>query len=598
MSARQMKSSVKIGSALTGVEVIGRKVLKRATSGEEVLTVKVSTMWEIHSYHLRVPCSSCGDEYEFERAMIGEWTPARRTDRVRSRCVGCGDVVETEFDVTNLNRDEDDLDRMLAKTWRPAAGGPYPMGENRFPKFSPKGITSFSIMSRWQLLGAARGSMGQVYLCAHQDDPRSLAIAKLPIGPGHNESHVRECQLLLLLNFGRRSPHVVRLQEVDARPGGVPVFLLESVLPGRRGCVSLADWISAFRKEVDVLPAHQWIGQIATGLIHCGELVDGFAHADLKPDNILVAQGWLCKIADFGLAGWRECPATPGAPLYQAPELADGVIPNASSDVFSLGVIAYELFTGRTPWEKSSKSSLGRLQAAMRSGVVNPDPRVPEIVLRCLDVDFAKRPALQELQEEFMCPEVRKSLIDTSENGFSLASQGLIGLGMPGAVVKMLAASAAQRNTATRINIAIALSQTGEVELAEKQYAALAEEGVDVAQPRAINDQRRGLFGQSLTTLMKLIDLTPTDVGLRISASAAANELGQHRDALEILRPAWKADPGNPSVLYQRAYTLIALRRCSVAKAAVARYTAVAGKSKLSDSLLEKIRACCPGLYK
>lgn len=561
------------------------------------MTVEVSTTWEMHSYHQRVPCFICGGEYEFDLSMIGEWTPAKRTDRVRSKCGGCGDVVETEFDITNLNRDEDGLDRMLEKTWRPAAGGPYPMGENRFPKFSLEGISSFSIMSRWYLLGAARGAMGQVYLCSYRDNPLSLAVAKLPIGPGHNKSHVRECQLLLLLNFSRRSPHVVRLLEVEARPGGVPVFLLESVLPGRRGSVSLADWISAFRKEVEALPARQWIGQIATGLIHCGELVDGFVHADLKPDNILVAQGWVCKIADFGLAGWRECPATPGAPLYQAPELAGGVIPNSSSDVFSLGVIAYELFTGRTPWEGSSKSSLGRLQAAMRSGVVNPDPRVPEIVLRCLDVDFAKRPTLQELQKEFMCPEVRKSLIDTSEDGFSLASQGLIGLGMPGVVVKMLSASSAQRNTATRINIAIALSQTGEFELAEKQYAHLEEEGVDVAQPRAINDQRRGLFAQSLATLMNLIDLTPTDVGLRVSASAAANELGQHGDALEILMPAWKTDPGNPAVLYQRAYTLIALRRCSVAKAAVERYTAVAGKSELSESLLEKIRACCPGLY-
>lgn len=242
--------------------------------------------------------------------------------------------------------------------------------------------------------------------------------------------------------------------------------------------------------------------------------------------------------------------------------------------------------------------SLDRLQAEMRSGVVNPHQSVPEIILRCLNVDPAKRPTLLELQLEFESPEVRKSLIDTSENDFGLASQGLIGLGMPEVVVKTLAASASTRSPTTRINIAIALAQTGDLALAEQQYMQLAAEGADVAEPRAINDLRRGLFERSLETLVELIELRPADVGLRISASTAANELCKYKQALEMLKPAWEADPGNPSVLYQRAYTLIALRRCSAAKMAVERYMKVVGRSELYNSLLEKMKVCCPGLYK
>lgn len=557
----------------------------------------MNTIWEIHSHHTRVPCR-CGGEYAFDLAAIGEWTAERKTEKFTSNCADCGDRVMTEFEITDRSQERDDLDRMLMKKWPPASSGPYPMGSRGFPKFEAEEIKTFSIMGHWHLIGASQGSMSKVYLCAHQGDPRSLAVAKLPISPGGNEGHVRECLLLLLLNFGRRSPHVVRLLEVEARPGGVPVWLLESVLPGPRGCVTLADWISEYRNELETLPVRQWIGQIATGLLHCSELVKGFAHADLKPDNILVAEGWICKIADFGLAGWKDQVATPGAPLYQAPELANGVPPNISSDIFSLGVIAYELFTGENPWESASKASIDRLQIAMRNGVVNADPRVPEIVLQCLAVDPAKRPTLLEIQQAFMFPEVRTSLIESGEEAFAVFSQGLIALGMPNVVVKTMADGSASRNAATRVNIAVALSQTGSHDFAEVQYAQLANEGIDVAAQRAVNDQRRGLHEDSLNALLPLIAKSPNNVSLRINASTACNNLGRHPEALELLEPAMASDPGNPTVLYQYAYTLIALRRCSKAKEVVEKYKKVAGATLLWQSLEARVRDCCPRLYK
>ena len=504
----------------------------------------------------------------------------------------------TEFDITDCNPELDDLERMLMKKWPPASSGPYPMGSRGFPKFEAEGIKTFSIMSYWQLIGASQGSMSRVYLCANRGDPRSLAVAKLPIGPGSNEDHVRECQLLLLLNFRKRSHHVVKLLEVEARPGGVPICLLESVLPGPRGCVTLADWIEEYRNELASLPVHQWIGQIATGLLHCGELVEGFAHADLKPDNILVAEGWICKIADFGLAGSKVRAATPGAPLYQAPELANEVLPNASSDVFSLGVIAYELFTGRNPWEAASRASIDRLKIAMRSGVVDADPSVPMIVLQCLEVDPARRPTLLEVQQAFMFPEVRTSLVDVGEEAFAVVSQGLIALGMPDVVVKTMADGSASRNAATRVNIAVALSQTGFHDFAEVQYAQLASEGIDVVAQRAVNDLRRGLYEVSLNALRPLIAKSPNDVGLRINASAACNDLGLHAEALKLLEPARASDPGNPTILYQYAYTLIALRKCSKAKDAVDKYKKVAGETSLWQYLEATVRDYCPGLYK
>ena len=559
--------------------------------------IEVSTIWELHSYHCRVPCT-CGGEFQFELITLPDPTAPRLTQRMVSKCNGCEKFAVDEFDVTGIDRVANNLDRMLAKKWRPSSGSTYPMAERQFPKFSLEdGIETFSIMGNWQLLGSMQGSMSTAYLCAMRDDPVQLAVAKLPIKPAQNDAHLREAQLLLLLNFGRRSPHVVRLLEIEARPGGVPVWMLESVLPGPRGCVTLADWIKEFSAELETLPAAQWIGQIVTGLIHCGQLVEGFAHADLKPDNILVAQGWICKIADFGLAGWKGSPATPGAPLYRAPELDQGVEPSASSDIFSLGVIAYELFTGYTPWSGESES-LGRLRSAQRSGLLAADRRVPEILVRCLELNQADRPTLTELQEAFTFPEVRCALIESPDEDLSFVSKGLIGLGMPGVVVKSLNGSATIRSVATRINTAIAHSQIGEWDLAEREYQQLAAEGVDVEERQAVNDQRRGLFQQSLDRLLPLIKVRPTEVGLRINASAAANDLQNHDLALELLKPAWESDPGNPAVLYQRAYTLVALKRCAAAKSALVRFELLTGKSDLSIDLDRRLRKQCPGLFK
>src|SRR4029079_16135878 len=87
---------------------------------------------------------------------------------------------------------------------------------------------------------------------------------------------------------------------------------------------------------------------------HCA----GIVHRDLKPANILLRQDGMVKVTDFGLAKLDESVQASigsgtavGTPHYMSPEQAAGRSVDARSDLFSIGVIAYELLTGRKPFE-------------------------------------------------------------------------------------------------------------------------------------------------------------------------------------------------------------------------------------------------------
>jgi serine/threonine-protein kinase len=153
--------------------------------------------------------------------------------------------------------------------------------------------------------------------------------------------------------------------------------------------------------------------QIAVGLaeLHARAII----HRDLKPGNILLA-GDVARIADFGLATLRtsaladtvagsDATAPAGTPLtragdvfgtpgYMAPELAAGVDDaTPASDVFALGVIAYEMLCGRAPFAEAP------VMSRMHGRAIVPPPAdgIDPIVLRCLDLDPARRPPASEL---------------------------------------------------------------------------------------------------------------------------------------------------------------------------------------------------------
>ncbi|MBK9305465.1 MAG: serine/threonine protein kinase [bacterium] len=127
----------------------------------------------------------------------------------------------------------------------------------------------------------------------------------------------------------------------------------------------------------------------------------GVLHRDLKPANVMIDGRGRARLTDFGLAGLadelRGADAASGTPAYMAPELA-GRDATVRSDIYALGLLLHEMFTGRRVWDAATLPELRRQRE--RGAGVSPsslvpelDPRVERVIARCLKEEPAERPA-------------------------------------------------------------------------------------------------------------------------------------------------------------------------------------------------------------
>ncbi|MBI4865160.1 MAG: SUMF1/EgtB/PvdO family nonheme iron enzyme [Candidatus Riflebacteria bacterium] len=191
------------------------------------------------------------------------------------------------------------------------------------------------------------GAMGTVYLA--RDLTTGLPVAlKILTRLGDADllaRFLREARLLIEI----RHPNVVRVEEVSDL-GGFPYMALELV---DGGC--LADHL----KRRGALPPAEAVGlmeQLLAGLQACHSR--GIIHRDLKPANVLMTRSGILKLADLGIAkdcGSGESTLTGtgtilGTPRYMSPEQTRGEVAVAASDIYSAGLIAFEMMTGRLPF--------------------------------------------------------------------------------------------------------------------------------------------------------------------------------------------------------------------------------------------------------
>jgi len=199
------------------------------------------------------------------------------------------------------------------------------------------------------------GGMGEVYRATDTKLNRPVAIKFLSSALADTSARrrfQREAQLASSLNH----PHILTVHdagEVDGRQ-----YLVTELVEGG----TLRDWIHASpRRWQDVV--EMLIGP-ADGLATAHDA--GILHRDIKPENILITKSGYAKLADFGLAKLRESPSLVsnavtetrtmagvivGTIAYMSPEQATGRPVDARSDVFSFGVVLYELLAGRRPFD-------------------------------------------------------------------------------------------------------------------------------------------------------------------------------------------------------------------------------------------------------
>ena len=267
-----------------------------------------------------------------------------------------------------------------------------------------------------------RGGMGLVYAARDQNLGREVAVKILPADlasrPELRSRFAREARAVAALNH----PNIVTIHSVEEADG--EHFLTMELLQGKR--------------LSEVIPRHglslSELFDLAVPLVDAVSVAhqEGIIHRDLKPDNVVVTDEGRVKVLDFGLAklkadmhaggeGFPQTVATAegkimGTATYMSPEQAEGKAVDARSDIFSLGIMIYEMATGKRPFEgDSSISVISSILKDTPPPVTEVNPRLPHhlgrIVRRCLTKDPARRyQTTLDLRNEL---EVLREEIDT-----------------------------------------------------------------------------------------------------------------------------------------------------------------------------------------
>ncbi len=258
----------------------------------------------------------------------------------------------------------------------------------------------------------ARGGMGAVFEAEHLGLARPVALKFLRCdAPESAARFVREARAAARLE----GEHIVRVWDVGTH-GGVPFLAME-----RLAGVDMHEYLEAHGR-LPLGEAADYVLQACAGVAEAHS--HGIVHRDLKPSNLFLARradgSQLVKVLDFGVAkapaheGWSEDGLTSavlllGSPPYMSPEhVRDPAAVDARADVWSLGVILYELVSGRRPFEGATAMQLGARitlepHAPVRTHVADAPEALERILARCLAKDPDERyPTVADLARDLV----------------------------------------------------------------------------------------------------------------------------------------------------------------------------------------------------
>jgi serine/threonine-protein kinase len=238
-----------------------------------------------------------------------------------------------------------------------------------------------SQLGRYEILGElGHGAMGTVYKARDPLIDRVVAIKTINLGLALDEKEEYEERFYQEAKAAGRLSHPNIVTIYDVGKSGDVAYIAMEFLHGRE----LRDMMN----EGGLLPVDQVldvVAQVAQGLAYAHE--HDIVHRDVKPSNIMVVRDGHVKITDFGIARMASSAVRTqtgmvlGSPKYMSPEQVMGKAIDRRSDIFSLGVMLYEMLTGQAPFEGENVNAI--MYQTLNVAPVPPNklnPAVPEML--------------------------------------------------------------------------------------------------------------------------------------------------------------------------------------------------------------------------
>ena len=381
------------------------------------------------------------------------------------------------------------------------------------------------IGGRYRVHKALSGGMGEVYLCLDLEQKLPFALktfqGRFALNAKMREAFEQEVATWVALE---KHPNIVRCFYMDTLDS-IPFMVLEWVASEESRGTDLRSWLQ--NGPLDLQLAFDITIGICRGLIHVANRMPGMVHRDLKPENVLISQGRISKVTDFGLAKLFEMTAMEtrgelahsskrGTPLYMAPEQWRGEGLDVRTDIYAVGLIFHEMLKGAHSFKGNSirELMLWHEEGGAIESVHDLSQEVELILRRCLS------------------PEKHRRFLNAKEMSDQLIS-----------VYNQL------------------FGEVSQVEVSLDGFTA-----VDYTN-RGITYHALRLYEKAMVDYNQALTLDPNLDLIYVNKGITLHEEKEYEEAIEHFTIAQKINPLNPIAYNHRAISNTALKRYSEAKA-------------------------------